>query len=197
LAVPALLLLGLGGAACEGALPEPDFERMLSQRNYHAYEAAPMFADGRAMRQPPAGTVSRARRLGEPAFTAGVVGGRYVDRVQVPIDRPLLERGRDRFDVFCAACHGLLGDGVSEVARRMALRKPPSLVTAPVTAFPPGRVYQVVTEGYGLMPSYGSELPDHDRWAVVAYLGALATSQSIGLDALPAEMRARARRALP
>jgi len=195
LAALALLALAaaIGAAACEGALPAPDLERMITQRSYRPYEAAPtsVFADGRAMQPPPAGTVSRDRVLGQPALTDGVVDGRYVAAVPIPIDRPLLERGRERFDVFCAACHGLRGDGVSPVARAMELRKPPSLLAAPVTTFAPGRLYQVVALGYGLMPAYASELPVRDRWATVAYLRALQLSQAVPVGDLPADLRAR------
>lgn len=192
-----LALLALGATAC-GVLPEPDFERMIDQRSYRSYEAAPtsLFADGRAMRPPPEGTISRDRVLGLPAFTAGVVDARYVDVPPVEMNRARLERGRDRFDVFCAACHGLRGDGVSTVARRMALRKPPSLIVAPVTTFPAGRSFQVISEGYGLMPSYASELSVDDRWNVVAYLRALALSQSLPVDRLPRDVRARAEKEL-
>jgi mono/diheme cytochrome c family protein len=190
-------LLALGATAC-GVLPEPDFERMIDQRSYRAYEPAPksMFADGRAMRPPPEGTISRDRVLGRPAFTAGVVDARYVEAPPVTVDRARLERGRDRFDVFCAACHGLRGDGVSTVARRMTLRKPPSLLVAPVTTFPAGRTFQVISEGYGLMPSYASEMSVDDRWNVVAYLRALTLSQSVPLDRLPSDLRARAEKEL-
>jgi mono/diheme cytochrome c family protein len=194
LGLVALLALAAG---CQGVLPEPDLARMLQQRSYRSFEPAPMFADGRAMRPPPAGTISRDRDLDHPALTSGIVDRRYVDRLPLAADRPLLERGRDRFDVFCAACHGPRGDGVSPVAVRMRMRKPPSLIEAPVTAFPPGRLFQVISEGYGLMPAYSSELVERDRWAVVAYLRALALSQSVALDELPDELRARAERALP
>ena len=193
----ALAMFVLAAPACEGVLPEPDFERMIEQRSYRAYEPAPQFADGRAMRPPPAGTISRDRDLDHPALTAGVVDRRYVERVPIAIDRPLLERGRDRVDVFCAACHGPRGDGISAVALRMRLRKPPSLIDEPVTGFPPGRVFQVISGGYGLMPSYSSELAVRDRWAVVAYLKALTLSQAVALDRLPEDLRASARRALP
>lgn len=188
--------LVLGAGACEGTLPEPDLERMLTQRNYRPYERAPFFADDRAMRRPPEGTIDRGRVVGQPALTDGALGGRYVTMSPVPIDRPLLERGRDRFDVFCAACHGARGDGTSEVARHMELRKPPSLIEEPVTSFPPGRLYQVVSIGYGLMPSYAAALPVRDRWAVVAYLGALQLSQAAKLAELPPDVRAAAERAL-
>jgi hypothetical protein len=178
--------------ACEGMLPEPDFNRMIAQRNYRAFTEAPQFPDGRAMRPPPAGTVSRDRVIGHPELTDGVADGRYVDRIPLPVSREVLERGRTRFDIFCAACHGARGDGVSPVAEVMVLRKPPSLLAPPVTQFPPGRVFSVVSLGYGLMRSYASELPVADRWAIVAYLQALQLSQGVALDALPADVRAEA-----
>jgi mono/diheme cytochrome c family protein len=186
----------LGAAACQGVLPEPDFERMLTQRNYRPYEQAPYFADNRAMRPPPEGTIDRQRIVGRPELTEGIVAGHYVTVSPIPVDGALLARGRDRFDVFCAACHGLRGDGASEVARHMDLRKPPSLLDDPVTAFPPGRVFQVISLGYGLMPSYAAELPVDDRWATVAYLHALQLSQRAELAALPGDVRAVAERSL-
>ena len=73
----------------------------------------------------------------------------------------------------------------------MELRKPPSLLAPPVTTFPPGRLYQVVALGYGLMPAYASELPVRDRWATVAYLRALQLSQAIPVGELPGDLRAR------
>ena len=78
----------------------------------------------------------------------------------------------------------------------MSLRKPPSLVDDPVRSFPPGRVFQVITDGYGLMPSYASALAVDERWAVVAYLRALTLSAHVTLDALPAAERRRAEEAL-
>ena len=192
--LPVIALVLSGG--CQGVLPEPDFERMLTQRNYRPYEQAPYFADNRAMRPPPAGTIDRRRIIGRPELTDGVVGGRYLTASPIPVDGGLLARGRDRFDVFCAACHGLRGDGVSEVARHMELRKPPSLLEDLVRAFPPGRIFQVISLGYGLMPSYAAELPINDRWAIVAYLRALQFSQGAELAALPADVRADAERSL-
>ena len=187
--------LTLGGA-CQGVVPEPDFERMLTQRNVRPYEEARFFADNRAMRPPPEGTIDRGRMVGRPALTDGVAGGGYVRALPVPIDAALVARGRDRFELFCAACHGLRGDGVSEVARQMELRKPPSLLDEPVRGFPPGRVFQVISLGYGLMPSYAAELPVADRWATVAYLGALQLSQATPLAQLPPAVRAAAQRSL-
>jgi mono/diheme cytochrome c family protein len=166
-----LLLLFLCG--CEGLLPEPDLERMKNQPNLRPYEESRFFPDGRAMQAPPAFTVPRV-----PASTE-----------KPPLDRALVERGRDRFNVFCAACHGQRGDGQSEVARNMELRKPPSLVIGDPRHFSDERIERLIREGYGLMPSYAFELDVRDRWAVIFYLRALQLSQSIEIDRLPKEMR--------
>jgi mono/diheme cytochrome c family protein len=170
-----LLLL----AACQGF--ELDLERMKDQPNARPYEASPYFPDGRAMRVPPSNTVPH----GERATPAPVV------------DRALVTRGRERFEIYCAACHGRLGDGRSEVARNMELRKPPPLVASPVREFPDERLFKVISNGYGLMPSYAAELPAPDRWAVVAYVRALQLSQSVRLDTLPKTLRDVAEKALP
>jgi mono/diheme cytochrome c family protein len=165
-----LLMLFLAG--CEGILPEPDLERMKDQPNLRPYQRSEFFADERAMRAPPAYTVPA--RKDDPAPS---------------LDRALIERGRARFDIYCAACHGRRGDGQSEVSRNMELRKPPSLIIDPVRGFPDERILRVIREGYGLMPSYAAELSPEERFAVVSYLRALQLSQSIEIEKLPVEMR--------
>ncbi|UQA63772.1 cytochrome c [Polyangium aurulentum] len=169
-----------------------DFERMVNQARYEYYEPSEYFSDGRAMREPPEGTVPADRALGEPRVARGEEGGQYVETIPVPLSRATLEVGRSRFETMCAPCHGVLGDGVSVVAHNMTLRKPPSLVASPVTELPAGRVYQVIANGYGLMPSYGQELGVADRWAVVAYVRALQVHAGVPLDGLPAQVRQRA-----
>jgi mono/diheme cytochrome c family protein len=183
-----LLLPILLATGCE-LIDQPDLERMTRQRNLRPYEASELFPDGRAMRLPPLHTVPQTRILGRPQFTDGIEADRYTDAIPLPIDRALLKRGRSRFDIFCAACHGRRGDGMSEVARNMDLRKPPSLVGDEVRGFPPGRIFRVITVGYGLMPAYANDLTPQDRWATVAYLRALQLSQGIPADKLPPELR--------
>jgi mono/diheme cytochrome c family protein len=181
---------------CEDVVPEVDLQQMNSQYKVQPYEASALFADGRGMQSPPLGTVPRDRVLGNPAFTDGVVDGAYVDAVPVPLTRELMSTGRFGFETYCAACHGLDGSGRSAVAQNMELRKPPPLVAEPVRSFPVGRIFQVATQGYGLMPSYALELSARERWAVVAYVRALQLSQSVALDALPPDLRGEAERAL-
>src|SRR5262249_19015568 len=104
--------------------------------------------------------------------------------------------GRDRWNVFCAACHGLAGDGDSEVATQMALRRPPSLLASTVREFPPGRIFRVATEGFGFMPSYRLQIGVADRWAILAYVRALQIAQGSKLADLPAGLRREAEAAV-
>ncbi|WP_438013519.1 cytochrome c [Sorangium sp. So ce315] len=202
-------LAGLAAAIWVGCTPatpevkEPgesdllDLERMIHQKRYAPYEPAEMFDNGAVMRHPPGGTVPNDRVTGDPGLTRGVTGGAYVDRIPIPVTLELVQYGQDRYEIFCGACHGVAGDGESEVARHMTQRRPPSLVDARIQAFPPGRVYQVIVEGYGLMRSYEPNIPLRERWAIVAYVKALGRSRAAALDALPPPLRERALKELP
>lgn len=181
---------------CEQLLPDIDWERMLDQPKGKAFRSSEFFPDGKVMQAPPEGTVPADRVIGPRPLLEGLQGQDFVSAVPVAVDRPLLERGRNRFETFCATCHGIDGSGESLVAHNMEFRKPPSLVTAPVTDFPSGRVFQVIGAGYGFMPSYAAQLPVSDRWAVVAYLHALQRSQSTPLASLPEPIRRRAQESL-
>lgn len=186
------LLLG-----CEQALPDIGWERMQDQQRGKAYAASAYFPDGKLMQAPPEGTVPADRTALPQPMREGLMGEQYVTTLPLPITRALLERGRDRFETYCAACHGIDGSGESIVARNMEQRRPPSLVDETLRAFPVGRVFQVISAGYGFMPSYAPELPVHERWAVVAYLKALQRSQSSPLASLPEASRRRAQEVLP
>ena len=178
-------------------LPPIDFQRMIYQDRFQVWQHCAFFADGRAMRTPPAGTLPRGAPIGDPARVLGVVGGDYVADIPVPITRPLLLAGKARFETYCAPCHGLLGDGDSVVASSMDLRRPPALAGKLARALPPGRVYQTIDEGYGLMRSYAEDLiSPEERWSVVAYLRALQLSHGVALDSLPPDVRREAERQL-
>jgi hypothetical protein len=157
-----------------------------------AYRASDLFLDGRAMRPLVEGTVARERRLfANPAITTGKDSGGDLTRIPLPVTRATLEQGRRHYDTTCAMCHGLLGDSDTMVAHKMALRPPPSLVIPPVSEQAVGHQFRVISEGYGVMPSYAAEIDVEDRWAVVAYLRALRLSQSAPLDRAPPEVRRR------
>jgi hypothetical protein len=171
-----------------------DLERMIDQPRYDTYEACAVCPEGTIMMQPPVGTVPRGLRLGPSEWATGRGDAGFTDRIPVALDRALLGRGRNRYDIFCAACPGRLGNGISQVSENMALRPPPNLLAPPYTEYAPGRVFAAVTEGYGMMRSYAAELPVEDRWAVVAYLQALQLSQRVALDELPPPIQQEARR---
>ena len=171
---------------------EWDLERMLDQKRYDPYEPSEHFDDGMVMRRPPVGTVPRSRVIAPPALTRGVQDGEPVVQIPVEVTPALLERGRNRYDIFCSPCHGVLGYSNTRVAANMTLRPPPSLHEPRIRDYPPGRIYRVIGEGYGLMRSYAAELPIIDRWAVVAYVQALQLSQNARLDELPAELQKEA-----
>lgn len=194
----AIAAASLFAVSCNNSGESMDFERMVNQARYQDYQAAPYFDDGRAMRTPPEGVVPTMRVLADPRIRTGLAeDGSFVAKNPIRATRELLELGRARFEVFCAPCHGIEGDGQSVVARKMDLRSPPSLVSAPIAAYPEGRVYEAIAEGYGLMPSYGRQLSVDERWAVVAYVRALGIRNAgIPVNALPEPIRARAQKEL-
>ncbi len=104
------------------------------------------------------------------------------------IDENLLNRGRDRFDIFCSPCHSRLGDGNGMVARR-GVRIPANFHTDRLRSVPPGYLYQVITYGYGAMGDYGDQIPVADRWAIVAYIRALQLSRNASMNDVPAPNR--------
>jgi mono/diheme cytochrome c family protein len=197
--VRAPLFLLLASCTIEGVLvtPEASLERMIEQPKLDAYEASATFGNGRAMQLPPAGTVPYRKEPFDPVVERGMEGPGYAGDIPIPIDIALLERGRNRFEIFCATCHGVAGNGQSEVAEQMNLVKPPSLLSDRIRAYPPGRIFRVATEGFGVMPSYRTELSTPDRWAVVAYVQALQLRDRAVLDELPPDIAAEAQRELP
>jgi mono/diheme cytochrome c family protein len=182
----------LAGALLVAGCSDCDLNRMVDQPRYTSYEACEVCPGGTIMMHPPEGTVARSAPLAAGPLATGRAGGAFAAAIPIAVDRAVLARGRSRFDVFCAACHGRLGDGRSQVAENMTLRRPPDLVAPPYTEYPPGRIFAAITDGFGLMLSYAGELPLEDRWAVVAYVQVLQLSQRAPLDELPPQIRQEA-----
>jgi mono/diheme cytochrome c family protein len=176
-------------ALCLALTACPRLDPMQRQPKYKAYQASEYWPDGLAMRAPPAGTVPYAGAR-DPAVATGLgPDGKPLPTSPVPVSADSIQLGRRKFEVLCAVCHGLLGDGDSQVALNMSLRKPPSLHL--YRDVPDGYVFQVVTSGFGLMPSYAAELTPEERWAVVSYVRALQLSQHAALEHVPPEIRER------
>ena len=190
-----LVTLALAGCDDREAIRHmhPSLERMLTQPRSDPYGASTFFADGRAMREPPPDTVAR----GAERVESGRADGRYLDAVPLPLTRALLETGRRRFETYCAACHGVAGDGRSVVAEKMERRRPESLHSERVRALPAGRVFEITGDGYGFMPGYADALSPDERWAIVAYLDALRLSRAAPVASLPPPVQAELRREAP
>jgi mono/diheme cytochrome c family protein len=170
--------------------PDPHLERMLDQPKTMPYGSEPLLPGESAMQRPPDGTMAVDADRRSALVTTGEANGSFAERVPVRVDRPMLETGRARFEVFCAPCHGVLGDGDSSVARTMALRKPPNLHVPPASTDPPGAQFHTIRSGYGLMPSYAVQLTIDETWAVVAYLRALRLARHAVVADLPPDLRA-------
>jgi mono/diheme cytochrome c family protein len=193
-----VLVLACAGAsvACRTeqtiVTPDPHLERMLDQPKAMPYAEAPQGAAPgwtSAMQLPPDGAMTTTTE-GPSVLTTGESGGAFVDRIPIPVDHALLETGRARFETFCAACHGVLGDGDTPVARHMALRKPANLHLPPASTDAVGEQFHTIRNGYGLMPSYAVQLSVKESWAVVAYLRALRLARHAPVAILPADLRA-------
>ena len=164
---------------------------MDNQPKFRAQHANPLFADGRAMRIQVPDTVARGGLQEDDHYHLGVRQDAWATDFppQVSVDMALLERGRERFDIYCLPCHGAAGYGDGIVNKRaMELMnlgtngttwvQPKSIHDADVREQPLGQIYNSITNGVRTMPAYGSQIPVADRWAIVAYMKALQRSQN-------------------
>jgi len=136
------------------------------------------FSDQRSERPPVYGTVARGQLHEDSYFYTGKVGNNPGDAMPFPVTKEVLERGQERFNIFCAPCHSRVGDGNGFVPSRGFSKMPPSFHIARLQKAPLGYFYDVITEGFGIMPDYASQIPPQDRWDIVAYVRALQLSQN-------------------
>jgi hypothetical protein len=163
---------------------------MHDQPRYEAYEASDFFEDGRASRPLVEGTVARGQLQRDEAFYTGKINGELVGTLPVPLTRQLLERGQERFDIYCSPCHDRAGSGQGIVVRR-GFRRPPSLHIDRLREVPIGYFFEVITKGFGAMMDYAVQVTPPDRWAIASYIRALQLSQYATLDDVPQAERQR------
>lgn len=203
LAAPALALLVVAGCRDQTSHAPPleypsklvdralGVVRMDFQPKVKAQQESPIWPDGRGMRLPPDGTVARGSLKADPAFYRGVTdAGTPVATFPLPVDRELVMRGKQRFEIYCAPCHDRTGSGGGLVPTRGWVR-PPSFHDPRILAFTPGEFFQVVSNGVRTMPSYAAQISEHDRWAIIAYVQALQQSFHVRAAELPAEERSK------
>lgn len=169
---------------------------MDAQAKFRPQSANPIFADGRAMRLPVEGTVARGSLdPASPLATGQDASGAWLTRNALPVTAAMLQRGRERYEIFCAPCHGSAGHGDGPVSRRAERLQegtwtPPSSMHADlVLGREDGHIFHTITHGIRNMPAYGAQVPVEDRWAIVGYIRALQRSQGTSAAALPAADR--------
>jgi hypothetical protein len=156
---------------------------MAQQPKNRPLSPSDFFTDGRSARPLVENTVARGSVL-EDAMAVPKDSNTF----PLPLNQELLERGENRYKVFCAPCHGLQGDGNGMVAMR-GMKHPPSYHQDRLRQVPNGYIYDVITNGFGAMFGYSAQIAPHDRWAIVAYLRALQLSRNAKISDLPPDVR--------
>jgi mono/diheme cytochrome c family protein len=177
----AILAALLALAACR--------QKMANQPRYDPLEPSDFFADGMSARPRIAGTVARGELKDNPFLQTGRVAGQDGDGFPFPVTAAVLNRGQERFNIYCSVCHGRLGDGNGMIPAR-GYRRPPSFHTDALRTAKTGHFFDVMTNGFGAMPPYAVQVPVEDRWAITAYIRALQLSQHATIADVPADKRA-------
>ena len=149
---------------------------MHNQPKYRPLRPSPLFADGSSARQPVAGTVARGTLNADEALFTGKSMGAAVKEMPFSITAADLDRGQERFNIFCTPCHDQTGNGRGMVVQR-GYRQPTSLHVERLKQADPGYVFDVITNGFGAMPDYKAQIDARDRWRIVAYVKALQLAQ--------------------
>jgi len=185
------VLLAVVTAGCRGQTsqeaPVAILRNMYHQPRYNPQAYSAYFADHRTMRPPVAGTVAREMELSAPVAEGRTGDGLgFVDTIpSIVIERNgkmkgLIERGQDRYGIYCVPCHDGLGNGEGMVIERgkSPAFKPPTFHSEKIRQMPDGQLFQTITYGFNNMPAYGAQVPIDDRWAIVSYVRALQLSQA-------------------
>jgi mono/diheme cytochrome c family protein len=178
--VVAIAVLASGLAACR--------QDMHDQPTVSPLEESDFFDDRRSVRLPMPGTIARGQLRADTLLETGTANGTVATMFPFPIDVTVMRRGRQRYDIFCAPCHARTGNADGMIVRR-GYRRPPSLHIDRLREAPAGHFFDVITNGFGAMPSYADQITPRDRWATVAYLRALQLSQHATVADVPAALR--------
>lgn len=164
----------------------PDMDR---QPRYKPQGESEFFADGRAARPPVDGAVARGRLAEDDHRYRGITGDEsYAVGFPGIVDREMMQRGQERYGIFCAACHGATGDGQG-VTTNYGMVGVPDFHTQRIRNLSEGEIYEVIVNGRGLMGPYGDKISVEDRWNIIAYMRALQRAYRGTIEDVPAEER--------
>ena len=161
---------------------------MQNEPRYKPLAESDFFPDHRSARPHIEGTVARGHLRIDEARYAGKLNGEDIDQFPIPIAKADIERGQNRFNIYCSPCHSRVGDGNGMVVQR-GFRQAASFYSDKLEKAPVGHFFDVISNGFGAMPSYASRIEPDDRWRVVAYIRALQLSESASINDVPADQR--------
>jgi mono/diheme cytochrome c family protein len=176
----ALLALVATAVACR--------QDMHDQPKYVPLRQAAFFGDDRSARPLIAGTVARGHLNDDTLLHTGKVGNADATMFPFAVDERTMARGHERFDIHCSPCHGRTGQGDGMVVRR-GFRRPPTFHQDRLRNAPVGQIFDVITNGFGAMPDYATQIGAADRWAIIAYVRALQLSEHATMADVPADRR--------
>lgn len=186
-----LVVLTVGALGFRGSIstkpPLEVFPDMDRQAKYQPQERSAFFTDGRADRPLPPGVVARDEQMGDPHLTQGRTAAGEFARgfpASLTIDHALMARGQERFNIYCAPCHGTLADGKG-IVTQYGWGTPANLHSDLYRSMPEGEIFNTITHGKNTMFPYGDKLVASDRWAVIAYIRALQRSQNGRINDVP------------
>jgi mono/diheme cytochrome c family protein len=156
---------------------------MADQPKNRPLSPSDFFPDGRSERPPVENTVARGALADDDLFAP-----KDSNAFPLPVNQELLERGEERYKIFCSPCHGLQGDGNGTIAMR-GMKRPPTYHQDRLRQAPNGYFYDNITNGFGAMYGYSAQIPPRDRWAIIAYLRALQLSRNAKVADLPTALR--------
>jgi hypothetical protein len=158
---------------------------MHDQPRYKPQARNDFFPDMRAARLPVDGTIARGQLHEDSYFYTGKVGNNPGEVLPFPVTHDVLERGQERYNIFCAPCHSRVGDGKGMIPSRGFSRMPPSYHIERLQKAPAGYYFDVITNGFGIMQGYSAQIPAADRWKIIAYIRALQLSQKASTADVP------------
>jgi cytochrome c553 len=166
------------------------------QPKYLPYEPTDFFGDGRSERPLTPGTIARGHLHNDELFYTGQENGVTADKFPFPMTQADIERGRQRYNIYCTPCHDYTGNGRGMIVQR-GFPAPPSFHIQRLREVPAGHFFEVITNGYGVMYSYAARVEPADRWRIAAYIRALQLSEHAALSDVPDADRAKLSEAKP
>ena len=164
---------------------------MATQGRVEPMDSSPVFKDERVARPQPVGTVARTQLHEDRFLYTGMQHSKPSPTFPMPVTREVVQRGKGRYDIYCAPCHDLAGTGKGLAIQNGFERAPESFHQQRLRDAEPGYYYQAITNGFGVMNGYAAQIKPGDRWAIVAYIRALQLSHNAPVTDLPEDDRKR------